>query len=123
MRSLPHWIWHKLKWAIYTNTTKVIHIYKVIAYLNLFRRSCTCSPTHEQLQGKRRSDRETPIDLIAYLRGCKLIFACAIKWLAPGEGVSRLLGELGLHLDFAVSLRSLKVMASLCVDLRPSIHG
>jgi hypothetical protein len=35
MRSLPHWIWHKIKWAIYTNTTKVIHIYKVIAYLNL----------------------------------------------------------------------------------------
>ena len=62
------------------------------------------NPTHKQLQGKKRSDRETPIDLIAYLRGCKLIFACAIKWLAPGEGVARLLGELGLHLDFAVSI-------------------
>ena len=31
----------------------------------------------------------------AYFRGCKLVFACAIKWLAPVEDVARLFGELG----------------------------
>ena len=36
----------------------------------------------------------------AYFRGCKLVFACAIKWLAPVEDVARLL----VSLDFAVSL-------------------
>jgi hypothetical protein len=35
-----------------------------------------------------------------YFRGCKLVFACAIKWLAPVEDVARLL----VSLDFAVSL-------------------
>ena len=75
------------------------------------------NPTHKQLQGKKRSDNRFNG---AYFRGCKLVFACAIKWLAPVEDVARLL----VSLDFAVSLlRSLKVIPSSCVDFRQSIHG
>jgi hypothetical protein len=55
----------------------------------------------------------------AYFRGCKRVFACAIKWLAPVEDVVRLFGAWILPSPF----RSLKVIPSSCVDFRQPIHG
>ena len=48
------------------------------------------NPTDKQLQGKRRSDRHPNRFNGAYFRGCKLVFACAIKWLASAQGVAGL---------------------------------
>ena len=59
------------------------------------------NPTHKQLQGKKRSDRETPIDSMA-------LISAGVSWsllvLLSGLHLSRMLPAFLVSLDFAVSL-------------------